>query len=296
MRKLARSKELYQSRIEQAATYISQNLGEPLDLKQVAQASHFSPFHFHRIFTAALGETPQDFINRLRLERAANQLLKSPALTITQIALACGFSSSSTFARSFKKHFGMTASEFARTRLDDRGLAARRVSPPSEASIPEPALDVQVRLMPGLHVAYMASMKGYSLAEICRAWDKLCRWAAARDLFTPDTKVIGISFDDPLVTPKDKCRYYACITVPPDLPGDPRVGLLDIPPNRCAVYRVVCSAEQIELAYRAMYRDWFPASDWQPADYPGYEVYYQTPQTNAEGKYVMDICIPVVLL
>jgi len=287
-----RSRELYQARIDQTVTFINQHLDLTLDLKQVAQVSHYSPYHFHRIFTAVVGETPQDFVNRVRLEKAANMLQKSPALTITDIALTCGFSSSATFARSFKKHFGLTASEYARAGRSEPVL----VSGDRPTELTQLALDIRVRLMPRLHLAYIANMKGYSLVEICRAWERLCRWAAAHDLMTTDTKMVGLSLDDPLITPKNKCRYYACLTVPDELTRDPRVGFLDIPANKCAVYRLICSAEQIEWAYRAFYRDWLPDSGFQPADYPCYELYHETPETNVEGKFVLEICIPVIPL
>jgi AraC family transcriptional regulator len=71
----------------------------------------FSPFHFHRIFSAMVGETLSSFIRRLRLERAASMLIDHPKQTITEIAMACGFSSSASFARAFAERFGMSASE-----------------------------------------------------------------------------------------------------------------------------------------------------------------------------------------
>jgi len=290
------SRQVYEIRIQRAATFITQNLGEPLNLKQVAQTSYFSPYHFHRIFTSVLGETPQDFVRRVRLERAANLLLKSPSLTITDIALNCGFSSSATFARSFKKHFGVTASEYAQTGSREKSSRSRSPLSQAESALPDPTLDVQVKPMPRLHLAYSANLKGYGLAEICRAWARICRWASARDLITPATKMVGISFDDPLITPPPKCRYYAGVTVPDELASDPMVGFLDIPAARCAVCRVTCRAEQIERAYRVFYRDWLPDSGLQPADHPCYEIYHETPDTNLAGQYVMDICIPVVPL
>lgn len=283
-------REQYQAQIDRAATYITEHLEEPLNLKKLANLSHFSPFHFHRIFTTAIGETPQDFTNRLRLEHAANLLLKS-SFSITETAYACGFSSPATFARSFKKHFGLTAREYTR-----RGQILLPESPLKENEKPFVPPEVQVQMMPGLHLAYIVSMKGYSLAAICRAWERICRWASAHELFTSQTRIVGISFDDPLITPKEKCRYYACITVPPEITGDERVGVLDIPPSRCAVCRAAVPAEQIERVYRYFFQDWLPDSGLQPANYPSYEIYYETPETNALGNYIMDVCVPVLRL
>ena len=107
------SRAEYRNRIERVVIFIHDHLNEPLDLARVAAESHFSPYHFHRVFQGAMNETPQDYINRTRLERAANYLTKTKEMSITDIALACGFSSSSTFARSFKKHFGVTARQYS---------------------------------------------------------------------------------------------------------------------------------------------------------------------------------------
>src|SRR5512133_2556470 len=106
------SRSIYKARVDAAIMFITEHLAEDLSLEDIAEAAHFSSFHFHRIFSAMVGETPQQFLNRVRLERAANFLVKNPAHSITQIALSCGFSSSATFARSFKKHFGITANEY----------------------------------------------------------------------------------------------------------------------------------------------------------------------------------------
>ena len=102
----------YQQRIDQAVRYIDAHLTEAIGLEQAAAAAAFSPFHFHRIFSAAMGETPDDYVTRLRLERAANYLIKHRERSVTEIALLCGYTSPAGFARAFKKRFGMPASRF----------------------------------------------------------------------------------------------------------------------------------------------------------------------------------------
>ena len=61
----------YTKRINKAMEYISMNFDKNIKLDEVAKASHFSPFHFHRIFHGIVGETVNDFINRKRMEAAA---------------------------------------------------------------------------------------------------------------------------------------------------------------------------------------------------------------------------------
>ena len=71
-----------------------------------------SPFHFHRIFQALSGETPGDFVKRLRLEKALGMMAHARTESLTSIALACGFTSSSDFSRCFKQRFGVPPSVF----------------------------------------------------------------------------------------------------------------------------------------------------------------------------------------
>lgn len=283
------SREEYRSRIERVVTHITSHLDEPLPLETLAGLCHFSPFHFHRIFTAIIGETPQDLVNRLRLERAANMLLKT-SFPVMEIARRCGFSSQVVFARSFKKHFGVTASRFTEEN--------QRIILPSSADWPAGFTPPEVRVdrMPALRLAYIADMKGYSLEAICRAWERLFLWAKARSLLSAETRVVGISFDDPLITRPEKCRFYACISVPQGVQEDGQVGMLEIPACRCAVSRAAVPAEHIQFIYRSFYRDWLPGSGLQPADLPSYEIYYETPENSPDGKYLMEVCVPVLPL
>ncbi|MDY6875690.1 MAG: AraC family transcriptional regulator [Chloroflexota bacterium] len=291
----AKSREIYQSRLDRAITFINDHLSDDLNLEQIAQAAHFSPFHFHRIFAAIIGETPHKFMSRVRLERAANMLVKMPSFSITEIALACGFSSSATFARSFKKHFGVTASSYRKSGAALSIQPSAALHPNSGNSAKHTlTLDIQVKMMPRFHVAYVSSSRGYAFDQIYYAWNKIYKWAAARDLITPQSKMLGISFDDPLITPEDKCRYYACITIPEEITFDEKVGVMDIPGGKCATARLTCTAEEIRLAYRFFYT-WFPDSGYQPAG-SSYEVYYATPDTRPDKKYVLDVCVPVMPL
>lgn len=155
------AQEQYRARLEQVITFLAAHLAEPLSLETLAGVAGFSPYHFHRIFSGLLGETPGDALNRLRLERAANLLLKSPQ-SVTAIALACGFSSSAAFARSFRQHFGVTASAYRA-----RGGAATQSGHALSAPLALPELGaVQVKPLPAIPVIYVANLEGYSIEKI----------------------------------------------------------------------------------------------------------------------------------
>jgi AraC family transcriptional regulator len=108
--------EEYKSRINRVFDYIDQNISEKFTLEELASVSNFSKFHFHRIFLGMTGETPFQFIHRIRLEKAAIFLSSNPKMTISEIADECGFSDQATFARSFKSYFKMPASEWRKNK------------------------------------------------------------------------------------------------------------------------------------------------------------------------------------
>ena len=81
-----RSRIEYRARVNKVMDYIDQHLDESLDLKSIAEVASFSPFHFHRIFTFMIGESPIDYIQRIRVERAAWQLREENPRSVTEIA------------------------------------------------------------------------------------------------------------------------------------------------------------------------------------------------------------------
>jgi AraC-like DNA-binding protein len=105
----------YISRINRVIDYIESNLAEELQLETLARVAAFSTFHFHRIFRAATGEPLYGFIQRLRLEKAAGQLINNPTKTITEIAFDCGFGLSATFSRAFRNYFNVSPSQWRKT-------------------------------------------------------------------------------------------------------------------------------------------------------------------------------------
>jgi AraC family transcriptional regulator len=85
-----------------------------LSLQALANESGYSRVHFIRMFRAATGYSPHNYLLNLRLERA-RELLKNSSLSLIDIALDCGFSSHSHMSRLFHKGVGITPSAYRRT-------------------------------------------------------------------------------------------------------------------------------------------------------------------------------------
>ncbi|MEO8360863.1 MAG: AraC family transcriptional regulator [Vicinamibacteria bacterium] len=105
-------------RLSVARDILESSLDETVRLPELARRSNLSPFHLHRHFRKAFGETPQAYRTRQRLERAAIALQAGEA-PVTNIALDAGFSSLGSFSALFKRRFGRSPIQYRREKEQD---------------------------------------------------------------------------------------------------------------------------------------------------------------------------------
>lgn len=311
----------YIARINRVIDFIETHLDEPLRLETLADIAHFSPFHFHRIFHALLGETLNRFIQRLRCERAAVQLAANPSKSISAIALDCGFSSSQVFARAFREQFGMSASALRdacaaddrkvgntlrKIRNTDRKEGEERHSADGNIAVVHHSTrsvkmsrsivpTVTVQDFPETTVAYVRHIGPYQANPdlFGRLFGKLFQWAGPRRLIGPDTLVLCIYHDDPNITAPEKLRTDVCLSVPAGTAVGGEVGTLTIPAGRYAFARVEITADQFGEAWDSVCGDWLPDSGYEPADGLSFEIYRNDHREHPEKKFIVDICVPV---
>jgi AraC family transcriptional regulator len=112
MKKRSQQTQFHRSQIGRGQRYIRMNLDSPLTLTGIAKESGSSSYHFARLFLAYTGETPFDFLRRIRLTTALRMLQEDPAGPVTEIALSVGYETPSAFNKVFKKVLGMSPSDF----------------------------------------------------------------------------------------------------------------------------------------------------------------------------------------
>lgn len=317
----------FEARINKAIDFAYANCGQDFDLAGMADAACFSRFHFHRLFYAFTGETPGEFVKRIRLARAAGFLRSRPDLDITGVALDSGFSGSSVFSRAFKDKYGVSPSAFRSAsgdRLDEilrsagfkdsnQSQAKGNAGSPDGKRAQDPPVcteydgnimftarrkmmdalkySVEVKELPALTVAYARHVGPYN--QINEAFVRLYRWAGPRGLLGEQTLHLATYHDDPDVTPTDKLRSSACISVPEGTAVDGDIGLMSIPGGSFAVGHFEIAVEQFGAAWNALMGEWLPSSGYQPDDRMCYEVYLNDREKHPEKKFIVDICEPV---
>jgi|GEM_PF-1368482 len=157
----------------------------------------------------------------------------------------------------------------------------------------EDIMTVTIKSLPNYHVAYMRHTGPYGAGGgIPQLWQKLQRWAEARDLWTSDRVCLGIAIDDPMVTEPAKCRYDAAVVVPADFKADSAVNLLDVPGGKHATVAFEGSSQRVAEPWAKVF-SWLPQSGYQPDNRLGFELYVGEAWDGKTDAFRCEVCVPV---
>lgn len=101
------------ARLRRVKEFVHAKMEDELSLRELAQSVGLSTAHFSEMFRKSTGETPHQFVLRLRLERAKDMLLATE-LRVLDVAVACGFKTQQHFARVFRHVCGLRPTEYRR--------------------------------------------------------------------------------------------------------------------------------------------------------------------------------------
>ena len=105
---------LTDDQLRRAIDYIHDHIGEGLDLGSISRAAGLSAFHFARLFKAATGDSPFQFVTRTRMERA-RELLRKTRLPISDIAERVGYQQPSHFSGRFRSLLGCSPDAYRKS-------------------------------------------------------------------------------------------------------------------------------------------------------------------------------------
>jgi AraC family transcriptional regulator len=279
--------------------HIQQHLDEALGLQELAGLACFSPYHFHRIFKGMVGETVKEHIRRLRLERAASQL-KLGSAPVTSIAFDAGYESHEAFTRSFRAVFGVSPSQFRSSNKRKIATAApsglhyrdgKAVSNFKTIQLGGKRMEVKIENREPTRVAFMRHVGPYRTVNA--TWDKFLPRLGKEGLLGGDALFIGICHNDPEVTPQDKIRYDACVSVDERFVPDGEVGVQVIPGGEYAVTTHFGPYQKLGDTYTKLLGQWLPRSGRELRSAPCFEVYLNDPQSTEPEDLITDIYAPL---
>ena len=300
----------YHDRIRKVLAFIEANIASDISLAKMAEIANFSPFHFQKLFTQFIGESPKQYVLRLRLEKIAHKLKLYPELSAFELSLESGFSSASTFGRAFKNYYGITPDEFRKLSFDEISKICTSknnkckgpdlFSPDfwsvnlneNELTVVASTAKVEVIKLRSLKVAFIDSHLGSNDA-ILNTFKQLYSIVNPRDLLNNDSRFIGIFLDLPFFTELSKCRFRACVTLPAGIVIPKEISTCDIPEGKYATFSIKGNLNDTVKNLIVFRHHWLDHSGYQIAEITGYEEYSVNPATEVYENIQRKMFIPV---
>lgn len=281
-----------QDKVQEVLVTIGNQLEQEWTVESVSKLAGYSPYHFHRIFRGLTGESIAACISRLRLERAAFQLIASDR-SIQEIWAASGFNSGEVFGRNFRKAYNKTPSAFRAEyqkiwQLPGRVHLGQKMETASQGNAE--SFPVTIQTLSDIRVLGLRFVGPYlQAAEI---WPELLQFAQEQNIRLGPASRLGICHDDPDLTEASRLRYDGCLVVSDDQIKPEHFQEQRIAGGRYAVWDHRGPYEELEDIYRRLLGEWLPQSREQIRDLPCLEIYETTPfDDGAPQDYVTKICL-----
>jgi len=255
----------YAERLERVFRWLADHLDDTLDLVHLADVACLSPYHFHRVYRAMQGETAAETVRRLRLHRAAVELITGE-LPVARIARRAGYGSQEAFTRAFKTAYGVPP---ARYRSSFVPIPARGGTE-SEMETTT-TYEVTIQTTPPIRVAALRHQGAYM--NMGSTFERLMAMAGGQGLIGPNVRSFGIYYDDPSVTAVAALRADACLTIPTHTVPTGELQVREIRGGRYASVVYVGPYAELERPYRWLYGTWLPESGEEPDNAPTIEEY-----------------------
>jgi AraC family transcriptional regulator len=152
-------------------------------------------------------------------------------------------------------------------------------------------MNVTFKTMEPTRVAFVRHVGPYAACH--DAWDKLCPYMGKEGLLGPDTCFVGICHDDPDVTPPDKIRYDACVTVDAGFKPEGEIGVQTIAGGEYAVTTHIGPYGKLGETYAKIMGQWLPRSGRELRSVPCFEIYLNDPNGTGPEDLLTDIHVPL---
>lgn len=279
------NKAFYEQKLNLIVEYIHNHLDSKIDIKILAEISHFSPFHFHRISRALLGEPIGAYISRTRLETAA-KTIRYTSLGMEDIAYGVGFETPSSLSKAFKSHFGISPTAY---RKDKFYTIKTMITMETTLNIKKP----KIISVEDKQCLYFRMQGAYNTLDYGSAWEKLWGEVKTQKLFTAGIEHLGLPHDDPNITEDNKIRYDACLVIHKDAKPIGDIGVKTLKGGKFATFLYQGSYTYFPEVYNYIFNEWLLNNDYELRDEPVREKYISNPERVEEHKLKTEFYLPI---
>ncbi len=292
-------------KINETIQFIEQNLDKDLSLEVLANIANYSSFHFHRVFTKLCNETPLTFVTRKRIEKIAWVLIKNKDLELKDLIHKYGFDNAASFAKVFKKFYGISASELRKQ--TDQFYKPLSMQNSKIGKLPFQKKEyfsnidnllswmdlnakLEVRHIPKETFAYKRVTGAPEMAV--KAFYNLRDWAIENNIdYKQPKRWAWALHDNPAFTLDDKVSHSACLKLQQgEKPND--LNTLDIEKGKYLVGTFKIYDEDFYKAWEGM-SYFLMTSGYRFRDSIFYEVQHTDSIFKEGALHKVDICIPI---
>ncbi|QOR35505.1 AraC family transcriptional regulator [Clostridium sp. 'deep sea'] len=288
----ASSQGTYIQSINNVIDYIDKNIQKKLSLEHLAKIAGFSKYHFHRIFSAYMGETLNNFVMRLRAEKVANILCCYPHKSFTEIAFECGFADSAAFTKAFKRRFNLAPNEWVKQKRSVE-IQLNKPAMPIFNNIHDIFISASVENLPSYTIAYVRYIGKYAgdVELFTNLFNQLAEWCMLNKVPYQTSTSFCLYHDSIKLTDVNKLRVTVGVEVMPNVEVNNKIGKLVIESARYLVASFKINENQYGYAWRYVFGYLLNDFNVKPASKPSFEMYKPCSLNN--GEHYVSICVPL---
>ncbi len=284
--------ESYEARFLRAVDYLQEHMDEALATEEIARVACFPSHHFHRIFRGMAGESIQEHVRRLRLERAAQQL-KSSDSPVREVATKAGYESREAFTTDFHAMVSMSPSQFraSNKRLPNSPSGVHYNNKLGYKAPDYGDTPVEITTIEPQRIAYIRHTGPYNQLPV--TWKTLVGWALQRGLFGPPARFLGVAHDDPEIMAPHQMHYDAAITVSREIHPEEPIGITELAGGEYVTMTHKGPYELLGRSFQRLFGGWLPTSGRELRDAPAFDTYINSPHDTRPDELVTVIHIPL---
>ncbi|WP_100334187.1 AraC family transcriptional regulator [Bacillus alkalisoli] len=287
----------YEIHIKRTIDYIEENLHEDISLENLAEIACFSPYHFHRIFQALVGESVMEYVRKRRLTYAAERLYYSNE-KVLDIAIEVGFQYQVSFNRSFKKVFGVSPVQYRNAKSLSGPLRGKAYLHPKQLTGGS-TMELKFVTKPAFHIiGYELKTKtedGQNNKDIPVFWQHYIQNDLGSKIPGPIKKYEELGICSDFCSETGEFVYVIGKEVANGAEAPEGMSYRSYPEQEYAVFTTPKATDEtfssaIQSTWQHIFAEWFPHSDYEYSGVVDFELY---DERCFGAEKVMDIYIPV---
>jgi AraC family transcriptional regulator len=280
----------HKERINKVIDYLLKNVTGDVSLEKLASVANYSPFYLQKVFKQITGESPKQYLIRLRLESALHLIIIHPHKSILSVAIDCGFSSAAIFSRAFKNYYNTSPEKIRSLKPREKAILLKKIQPASlRKRIPvQENKKVVIKKWDKMTGIYILS-SFHDTTQIQNTFRALVKMAEANELYSKDSKLYGI------ISPQHGHSYMAFLQIDIGLKIPSKFNTVTIKHGKYASLTTKGKVQQTMGAVHYIFKDWLPDSGYKIADEViGFESFSEDPSKMSYSDLTRELHIPIV--